>query len=838
MHYKNEYKSDIIFEKRKKEKEAQKRREESKRKRKQFFKTLWSIITFPFKILFFPVVIWKRSSFFGILASVGYLALICFFFRYATPTYYGTEFYLGNKLGYTHYKVADGVTTIAEEAFKNASGMKTVELPDSLQTIESGAFRDCSSLEEITFPVSVTSFGNWAFERCQSLEKVTINAPSFELAGSVFAYCVSLTDIETVGELTEDVLRANTNGCRNLEREEMMSHGCGYGAVPKDFPLLENEVQLKNAMDTGYIHNGNSIVTVFFDPKTDKLANIQIGEEQKTEDGRCVSVTFSLQKDFIEQDFAGTLTTTSSWDGWESVSKNFELMEQHFLVDKVESMQQQFAEGNYSELEAMLGKYDFMVGEEAIPFGEGQVTVEQAQVVPLFTEEVNEAGETVLPENPAYRIAIKAFVDKNLNDYTFMGNILLSEKHSYVPQVITNMSEWNGMNLLGTYEYTNEDGVHQFTIDSQYDNIYTVTGNSRHSNVTYIKEEAAVDQKRLLVLNDDGKSGKMVSANNVGDYSVWDVEINAYKDGLELKSTGSLYKKVSDEVTPPDEEFNNPLVGVWEGVYDTSRSHVASRRYIFPAGGENLTVISKFGPTAQTPDFQSGATVDVLLWNEEYNSGIIESRAWVHQPQGYNFVIFEGNLDESGTTISGGGEYPFTMTKTEAYNESYSYGTNNGAGWSIYDGNGNPWPTLFAISDDIPTDALQFGESYYKFYSNASSWEEVQQNCVERGGHLAIIDSAEENAFLHSYFLKYGYERCYFGLSDVAEEGNWTWIDGTSAKNRYSNWNKNEPNGDSVYEDYGEFWNKYTDGTWNDCQFYESAGYICEWDGLVFGSAE
>ena len=397
-----------------------------------------------------------------------------------------------------------------------------------------------------------------------------------------------------------------------------------------------------------------------------------------------------------------------------------------------------------------------------------------------------------------------------------MGNMLISEKYNYVPQVITNMSEWNGLNLLGTYSYSDSNGSYEMTIDSQYDNVYTVTDNGR---------------KKLLVWNEDGKSGRLVEADDSNNYSVYTMSMDADKDALVCNDNGISYRKVSDETTAPDEEFDNPLVGVWEGTYDTpSGSHVANRRYILPAGGEYLTIISKYGPTSQTPDLKSGVTVDVLLWNEEYNNFVMESRAWIHRPEGHHSDTLEGNLDESGTVMSGGGENPFYMTKAEANNDSYSYGTNNGEGWSIYDGNGNPWPKLFTVSDDIPMDALQYDGTYYKFYSDASSWEEAQAKCEERGGHLAIIDSGEENAFLHSYFVKYGYERCNFGLSDAAEEGNWTWIDGVSAGNRYSNFNSAQPDADTVYEDYAEFWNKYSDGTWNDCYYVEGSGYICEWD--------
>ena len=108
--------------------------------------------------------------------------------------------------------------------------------------------------------------------------------------------------------------------------------------------------------------------------------------------------------------------------------------------------------------------------------------------------------------------------------------------------------------------------------------------------------------------------------------------------------------------------------------------------------------------------------------------------------------------------------------------------------------------------------------------------------CSAMGGYMAIIDSAEENAFLHSHFMENGYAAsngykcCYFGSSDDMEEGKWTWVDGTDIANRYSNWNSTEPNADNVLQDYARFMEGYPDGTWDDCEYYEGAYFVCEWE--------
>ena len=80
-----------------------------------------------------------------------------------------------------------------------------------------------------------------------------------------------------------------------------------------------------------------------------------------------------------------------------------------------------------------------------------------------------------------------------------------------------------------------------------------------------------------------------------------------------------------------------------------------------------------------------------------------------------------------------------------------------------------------------------------------------------------------------------GYSSAYFGLSDVAQEGTWNWVNGDAVT--YTNWASGEPNGENSREDYAMFYWKFTDGKWNDGDFggrtnNGGTAFICEWDGL------
>ena len=113
-------------------------------------------------------------------------------------------------------------------------------------------------------------------------------------------------------------------------------------------------------------------------------------------------------------------------------------------------------------------------------------------------------------------------------------------------------------------------------------------------------------------------------------------------------------------------------------------------------------------------------------------------------------------------------------------------------------------------------------------------WENAKIHCANLGGHLAIIDDANENSALFSYLQSIGVNNAYFGLSDAAQEGTWTWVDGTPLT--YSNWGTGEPSNlayDGTAENYGMFYvDTYSNGEWNDGDFRETVSFICEVDSV------
>ena len=70
------------------------------------------------------------------------------------------------------------------------------------------------------------------------------------------------------------------------------------------------------------------------------------------------------------------------------------------------------------------------------------------------------------------------------------------------------------------------------------------------------------------------------------------------------------------------------------------------------------------------------------------------------------------------------------------------------------------------------------------------SWQEAEELCQQKGGHLASIASNEEQEELVNLV---GNRFFWLGGSDAQKEGQWTWNDGTPWKMDY--WNQSEPNG-------------------------------------------
>lgn len=111
---------------------------------------------------------------------------------------------------------------------------------------------------------------------------------------------------------------------------------------------------------------------------------------------------------------------------------------------------------------------------------------------------------------------------------------------------------------------------------------------------------------------------------------------------------------------------------------------------------------------------------------------------------------------------------------------------------------------------DFPENMIIYNGHTYAVYNykdeQLNSWDNCETFCEARSGHLAVIESQQENAFLYQYLRDSEYHLAFFGYSDQREEENWEWVAGSSS---FENWDieTGQPN--------------------NGANTYH---FICEWD--------
>lgn len=120
---------------------------------------------------------------------------------------------------------------------------------------------------------------------------------------------------------------------------------------------------------------------------------------------------------------------------------------------------------------------------------------------------------------------------------------------------------------------------------------------------------------------------------------------------------------------------------------------------------------------------------------------------------------------------------------------------------------------------------------------NGPNWQELENQAISLGGHLASISDAAENEwvcnFAHSV-LGENNKRVWIGL--YSSQGQWWWTNGEAVS--YTCWSPGNPSHSTQWENYGEMYvchypEWYPFGSWND------NGYVpdTEW-GITTGVAE
>jgi len=128
----------------------------------------------------------------------------------------------------------------------------------------------------------------------------------------------------------------------------------------------------------------------------------------------------------------------------------------------------------------------------------------------------------------------------------------------------------------------------------------------------------------------------------------------------------------------------------------------------------------------------------------------------------------------------------------------------------------------------IPRDAVKWNGHFYKAIPLRGTHQAALNQCVENGGHLAIIESKDEQAFIER-LLSGSNESYWIDGSDAAREGRWMFSNGTPMS--YFNWHPGEPTNTQGIEDFLVVYASRSKNVWNDTDGASSYPFICEWDG-------
>ena len=98
--------------------------------------------------------------------------------------------------------MANGVTSIGENAFDFCASLTGVTIPGSVTNIGEDAFEEDTSLTSVAIPGSVTSIGYDTFLLCSALTSVTMANGITYIGEGAFAQCTSLTSVTIPGSVT------------------------------------------------------------------------------------------------------------------------------------------------------------------------------------------------------------------------------------------------------------------------------------------------------------------------------------------------------------------------------------------------------------------------------------------------------------------------------------------------------------------------------------------------------------------------------------------------------------------------------------------------------------
>lgn len=200
------------------------------------------------------------------------------------------------------------------------------------------------------------------------------------------------------------------------------------------------------------------------------------------------------------------------------------------------------------------------------------------------------------------------------------------------------------------------------------------------------------------------------------------------------------------------------ILGTYDGYYYASQGQTGVTLKVYQEGSQVKAIFDFYNLPNRSNAKEGSFYMDVSYANGTYS---FKAGEWISKPSGYDTVdLSEVQLD--GYVLSGK--------------------VNGRSSWPFY--------------AEKPNDAYQevqeslFQNHRYELVDEGMTWTEAKAYAESKGGYLAVITSAEEEAFLES-LVKTGSKYQYW-LGGYRSGSSWNWVNGETFS--YTNWDTIEPN--------------------------------------------
>ena len=129
------------------------------------------------------------------------------------------------------------VTSIGQRAFRDCTGLTSVEIPNNVTSIGDYAFNNCSGLTSVEIGNGVTSIGDNAFNECTGLTSIEIPNSVTSIGDEAFYCCTGLTSISVAAGNAKYDSRDNCNAIIETPTNKLV-FGCKNTVIPDEITSI------------------------------------------------------------------------------------------------------------------------------------------------------------------------------------------------------------------------------------------------------------------------------------------------------------------------------------------------------------------------------------------------------------------------------------------------------------------------------------------------------------------------------------------------------------------------------------------------------------------------